>query len=135
MTGRHSPLFTLESGPSGLGFYTTERDAAPPGGVQAIGFGVFVVIGPQIGRLLRGHHHHLSAMAPKPGRQWYPGVTGGLHHHRDVVLAVRDAFPEGLKISDARLEANVAPEQLTGGIRTGRTMGSTTGDVNSESKC
>ena len=25
---RHSPLFTLESGQSGLGFYTTQRDAA-----------------------------------------------------------------------------------------------------------
>ena len=28
MTARHSPLFTLRSGQSGLGFYTTRRDAA-----------------------------------------------------------------------------------------------------------
>jgi len=28
MTARHSPLFTLESGQSGLGFYTSGRDAA-----------------------------------------------------------------------------------------------------------
>jgi transposase InsO family protein len=28
MTARHSPLFTLESGQSGLGFYTSQRDAA-----------------------------------------------------------------------------------------------------------
>jgi len=28
MTARHSTLFTLESGNSGLGFYTTQRDAA-----------------------------------------------------------------------------------------------------------
>jgi hypothetical protein len=28
MTGRHSTLFTLESGQSGPGFYTTQRDAA-----------------------------------------------------------------------------------------------------------
>jgi hypothetical protein len=28
MTARHSTLFTLESGDSGLGFYTTQRDAA-----------------------------------------------------------------------------------------------------------
>ena len=28
MTARHSPLFTLRPGQSGLGFYTTERDAA-----------------------------------------------------------------------------------------------------------
>ena len=28
MTARHSPLFTLRSGQSGLGIYTTERDAA-----------------------------------------------------------------------------------------------------------
>ena len=28
MTARHSPLFTLESGQSGLGFYTSQWDAA-----------------------------------------------------------------------------------------------------------
>ena len=28
MTARHSTLFTLGSGQSGLGFYTTQRDAA-----------------------------------------------------------------------------------------------------------
>jgi hypothetical protein len=28
MTARHSSLFTLESGNSGLSFYTTQRDAA-----------------------------------------------------------------------------------------------------------
>jgi transposase len=28
MTARHSPLFTLESGQSGLGIYTSQRDAA-----------------------------------------------------------------------------------------------------------
>ena len=28
MTARHSPLFTLESGQSGLGIYTSGRDAA-----------------------------------------------------------------------------------------------------------
>jgi hypothetical protein len=28
MTARHSTLFTLESGQSGLGFSTTQRDAA-----------------------------------------------------------------------------------------------------------
>jgi len=28
MTARHSTLFTLGSGHSGLGFYTTQRDAA-----------------------------------------------------------------------------------------------------------
>lgn len=29
MTARHSPLFTLESGQSGLGIYTSQRDPAP----------------------------------------------------------------------------------------------------------
>ena len=33
MTARHSPLFTLESGQSGLGIYTSQRDAASIGGV------------------------------------------------------------------------------------------------------
>jgi len=28
MTARHSPLFTLESGQSGLGIYTSQRDVA-----------------------------------------------------------------------------------------------------------
>jgi hypothetical protein len=28
MTARHSPLFTLRSGQSGLGIYTSQRDAA-----------------------------------------------------------------------------------------------------------
>jgi hypothetical protein len=28
MTARHPPLFTLESGQSGLGIYTSQRDAA-----------------------------------------------------------------------------------------------------------
>ena len=31
MTARHSTLFTLRSGQSGLGIYTTRRDAAPRG--------------------------------------------------------------------------------------------------------
>ncbi len=31
MTARHSPLFTLRSGQSGLGFYTSGRDAANRG--------------------------------------------------------------------------------------------------------
>jgi ferredoxin len=34
MTARHSPLFTLESGKSGLGFYTSQRDAAEEAGVD-----------------------------------------------------------------------------------------------------
>ena len=31
MTARHSPLFTLRSGQSGLGIFTSGRDAAQPG--------------------------------------------------------------------------------------------------------
>jgi len=30
MTARHSPLFTLRSGQSGLGIYTSGRDAVKP---------------------------------------------------------------------------------------------------------
>jgi hypothetical protein len=57
MTARHSPLFTLESGQSGLGIYTSQRDAAGawgriyPGIELLVGLGI--LLQPQVAAALQ----------------------------------------------------------------------------------
>jgi hypothetical protein len=62
--------------------------------IEPIGFGVLIVVGPQI------------------SGQRDSGIAGGSHHNGDVVLSRRDALPELLEILRAGTKADIAPKQL-----------------------
>ena len=79
-------------------------------GVQPVGLGVLVVVGPQVGGLLRGDHHHGRAVAAEPRRQRHPGVAGRFHHHHHLGGVGGQLAPQRVELVGVGAEPMTDPQ-------------------------
>jgi len=61
-----------------------QRELGEDLGVEPVVLGVLGVVGPQVRRLGRRHHHHPCTPGPEPVREHDPGVPGGFEDHRQL---------------------------------------------------
>lgn len=110
-----------------------QRQTSQQLGVQTVGLGVLVVVGPQVRGLLGWDHDHRRTPAAEPARQGDPGVAGWFHHHHDVLGVGRQPRPQRLELIGIGMEPVADEQHLAVLVRARRLVRRATGDVDTES--